>query len=303
VQYEAAQNFALQSINAVFNGEEINNNFVEAYGYLLDLDIDLSYKSHLLELPSVSAIMQTHEKIDFKKIYDAKEKLSKYLAVTYKEKLLSLYSSNHFPASIELDAISISKRAIKNRVLRILSALESEEIAELAKEQYEKSLTMTDRIVALDVLENMNAEFAELALKDFYNKYKEETLVMNKYFAIIASSKRDELLERVERLQLDAVYDEKVPNLVRSLIGSFARNYKYFHATDGSGYKFLANKIIELDKINPQMASSLSGSFKIYDKLIDNNKNMMQEELERVVSTQGLSNNTYEIINKILKKL
>ncbi|WP_297440908.1 aminopeptidase N [Sulfurimonas sp.] len=301
VQYEAAQNFALQSINALFNGENVNENFVEAYGYLLDLDIDLSYKAHLLELPSISAIMQTHDVIDFTKIYEAKEKLLKHLALRYKEKLLELYKANHEPKSVKLDASNMAKRALKNRVLKILSALENDEVSQLAKLQYENSLTMTDRIVALDILENIHAEFAQNALEDFYNRYKNETLVMNKYFAILASSGREELLDRVERLQLDEVYDEKVPNLVRSLIGSFARNYKHFHASDGSGYKFLADKIIELDKINPQMASGLASSFKIYDKLMDNNKTLISKELERVVSTQGLSKNTYEIINKILK--
>jgi aminopeptidase N len=301
VQYEAAQNFALQSINAVLNGEEVNTAFVEAYGHLLDLDTDRSFQAHLLELPTISAIMQTHEEIDFEKIYAAKEKLAKLLAAQYKDKLLTLYKENHIPASKDLDAQSIAKRAIKNRALRILSALADEEVAALAKEQYVHSVTMTDRIVALDVLENTHASFAATALADFYNKYRDNTLVMNKYFTILASSQRDELLDRVERLQLDEVYDEKVPNLVRSLIGSFARNYKHFHAADGSGYKFLAEKIISLDKINPQMASSLAGAFKIYDKLTDHNKKIMQKELERVVSTQGLSKNTYEIINKILR--
>jgi aminopeptidase N len=105
----------------------------------------------------------------------------------------------------------------------------------------------------------------------------------------------------VIELQKDDVYDEKVPNLVRSLIGSFARNYRYFHAKDGSGYKFLAIKIINIDKINPQMASALAGAFKIYNKMNEINKKLMKEQLECVVSTHGLSKNTFEIIDKILK--
>jgi len=211
-----------------------------------------------------------------------------------------MYRVNHFPSSTDLNAEDIAKRAIKNRALKMLSALEDEEIAGLAKEQYRSSLTMTDRVVALDILENIHAQFAEEALKDFYEKYKDETLVMNKYFAILASSGREELLERVEQLQFDKVYDEKVPNLVRSLIGTFSRNYKHFHNADGSGYKFLADKIIALDKINPQMASALASSFKIYDKLLDTNQELMKRELERVLATKDLSKNVYEIISKIL---
>ena len=300
-QYEATQNFALQTINRVMASEKIDKAFVEAYGYLLDLDVDLSYKALLLELPSVSSVMQLQEKIDFDKIYDAQDRLLKYIAQQFKQKLLAIYKENHFPSSTNLDAQSISKRAIKNRVLKILSALKNDEVAKLAQKQYEESLTMTDRIIALDVLENLHVSYTETALQDFYNRYKDETLVMNKYFAILSSSSRYDVLERVEKLQRDKVYDEKVPNLVRALIGSFARNHKYFHAKDGSGYKFLADKIIEIDKINPQMASGLCGAFKICNKMNKHNQDLMKKELSRVISTQGLSKNSFEIIDKILK--
>jgi len=245
--------------------------------------------------------MQTQEKVDFERIYDAKEQLLQNIAKEYEAKLLAIYHTNHFPDSTSLEADAIAQRAIKNRALKILSSLKSDAVAELAKKQYEESLTMTDRVVALDILENIHAAFADEALQDFYEKYKDETLVMNKYFAIIASADREELLERVEQMQLDKVYDEKVPNLVRSLIGSFSRNHKHFHKADGSGYKFLADKIIAIDKINPQMASALANSFKIYDKLHETHQQLMQKELKRVVSTHNLSNNTYEIINKILR--
>ena len=300
-QYEATQNFALQTINKLMASDEIDEKFVDAYGYLLDLDTDLSYKALLLELPSVSSIMQLQEKIDFNEIYEAQDKLLKHIAQKFKNKLLDIYKQNHIPLSISLEAEHIAKRAIKNRALKILSALKTDEIAQLAQNQYDNSLTMTDRIVALDVLENLHVEYAETALQNFYDKYKGETLVMNKYFAILASSSRYDVLERVQRLQRDKVYDEKVPNLVRSLVGSFSRNHKYFHAKDGSGYKFLADKIIAIDKINPQMASGLCGAFKVCDKMNEHNQNLMKKELSRVVSTQGLSKNSFEIIDKILK--
>jgi len=299
-QYEATQNFALQTINKLIASDEMNEAFVEAYGKLLDLDVDLSYKALLLELPSVSAIMQLQKEIDFEVIYDAQDKLLKHIAQKFKNKLLEIYKQNHIPASTNLDADYIAKRAIKNRALKILSALKNDEVAELAQKQYEESLTMTDRIVALDVLENLHVSYAEIALQDFYDKYKDETLVMNKYFAILASSSRYDVLERVEKLQRDKVYDEKVPNLVRSLVGSFARNHKYFHAKDASGYKFLADKIIAIDKINPQMASGLAGAFKIYPKMNKQNRELMRKELERILATEALSKNVYEIISKIL---
>ena len=246
--------------------------------------------------------MQLQKEIDFEEIYAAQDKLLKHIAQKFKNKLLDIYKQNYMPASIKLEAEYIAKRAIKNSVLKILSALKNDEVAQLAQKQYEESLTMTDRIVALDVLENLHVSYAQTALQNFYDRYKDETLVMNKYFAILASSSRYDVLERVEKLQRDKVYDEKVPNLVRSLVGSFARNHKHFHAKDGSGYKFLADKIIAIDKINPQMASGLCGAFKVCDKMNKHNQDLMKKELSRVISTQGLSKNSFEIIDKILKQ-
>ncbi len=301
VRYESAQSFAVETIEAIMNAKEIDDEFVSAFGYLLDLDVDLSYKALLLELPTISTLMQRQEVIDFEPIYEAKEKLSKYLATTYKKKLLELYSTNHKPLNQKIDSLSMGERALKNRCLRLLSALESDDILDLVSSQYGESLTMTDRVVALDILENSSDTLSSIALSDFYSKYKDDTLVMNKYFSILSASEREGTLDRVIALQNDEVYDEKVPNLVRSLIGVFARNYKHFHSKDGSGYKFVADKIIEIDKINPQMASGLCAAFKIYEKLTQTNKKMMKIELKRVISTHSLSKNVYEIISKILK--
>ncbi|QOP40842.1 aminopeptidase N [Sulfurimonas marina] len=301
-KYEAAQEFAISILFKLMEDIESDiSEYLEAFGALLELDTDLSYKALLLELPSISTLMQKQDVVDFEPLYKAKDKLSYEVAKKYEAKLLKLYFQNHEPLNSALDSKSIAKRALKNRVLSLLSALESKEIAAVAKEQYEHSLTMTDRITALDVLESIDAELSEIAFNDFYNRYKNNTLVMNKYFALLAASPREGVLDRVMALQNDEVYDEKVPNLVRSLIGVFARNYKYFHAKDGYGYKFLSDKIIEIDKINPQMASALSGAFKIYPKMIESNKKLMKATLECIVSTQGISKNTFEIVSKILK--
>ena len=300
IKYEAAQSFAVQTLESMIAGADIDPEFIESFGHVMALDIDLAYKALLLELPSVSTLMQRQDEVDFEPIYTAKEKLVKVLAVKYHDELLSLYTKYH-ECEAKLDSRSMGKRSLKNRVLRILAGGESEALALLAKKQYEEAQSMSDRVTALDILENSHAEYAQNALYDFYTKYKSETLVMNKYFSILAASHRTGTLGRVKVLQNDAVYDAKVPNLVRSLIGVFARNYKYFHAKDGTGYTFVADEIIEIDKINAQIASGLAGAFKIYTRMNGVNKALMKKELERVVSTQSLSKNTFEIISKILK--
>jgi aminopeptidase N len=301
VRYESAQSFGLESIQTMMRGGAIDESYVEAFGYVLESEMDLSFKAHLLEFPSVSAIMQQEEEIDFEKIYEAKERLQKYIATIYKDKLIELYKIYHHPLNKALDAQSISHRAIKNRALKILSALGDDEVALMANAQYRDSVTMTDRIVALDILENISPFYAVTSLEHFYNRYKEDTLVMQKYFSILAASHREGTLDRVMALQNDDSYNELVPNLVRSLVGVFSRNYKYFHAKDGYGYKFVADKIVHIDKINPQMASALAGAFKVYKKLNHKNKELMRVELERILAEVSLSKNVYEIVSKILK--
>nr|WP_321268134.1 aminopeptidase N [uncultured Sulfurimonas sp.] len=301
VRYESAQSFAVETLEEMMESGVVDKEFLDAYAYILDLDIELSYKALLLEFPSISTLMQRQKVVDFVPIYLAKDRLEREVATLYKDKLQEIYRQNHKPKNTALDALSMGERAIKNRVLKILSALESREVIDMVQKQYEESLTMTDRVVALDILENITSSEGEIALNDFYNRYNDDTLVMNKYFSILAASNRKGTLERVKALQNDEVYDEKVPNLVRSLIGVFARNYKYFHAKDGSGYSFVADKIIEIDKINAQMASGLASAFKIYERLNSENKELMKKELNRVVKTPSLSKNVYEIISKILK--
>ncbi|MFT7859470.1 MAG: aminopeptidase N [Sulfurimonas sp.] len=300
-KYEAAQEFAVQSVFELIDDQELSETYVANYGLLLDQKLDPSYKALLLELPSITALMQKQEVVDFEPLYKAKEYLEYELAKKHEAALLKLYFEYHEPKNVELDSRAIGNRALKNIALKLLSKLKSQEVLAIAKEQYENSLTMTDKIAALDVIESIDAELSAVVFGDFYKEYSNNTLVMNKYFALLAASPREGVLERVKELQKDPVYDEKVPNLVRSLIGVFTRNYKYFHAKDGKGYKFLSEKIIEIDKFNPQMASALAGAFKIYPKMTESNKNLMKDALECVVSTQGISKNTFEIINKIFK--
>ncbi|MBD3824048.1 MAG: DUF3458 domain-containing protein, partial [Epsilonproteobacteria bacterium] len=301
-RYEAAQNYAIATIERLMAGKGVDSAFVDAYGYLLGLDLDLSYKALLLELPNITTLMQRQEVVDFEPIYAAKEALELELATVHKAKLLELYNAFHMPSDDSLSAESMGKRALKNGVLKLLSTSKDEAVLQMAKEQYENSITMTDRIAALDILENNSASLSATALADFYARYKNDTLVMNKYFAILAASSREGVLDRVMALQNDPAYSEVVPNLVRSLIGVFARNYKYFHAKDGLGYKFIAQKVLDIDKINPQIASGLCSAFKIYEKLNRTNKDLMRTELECIVSTHSLSKNVYEIVSKILKK-
>ena len=303
-RYEAAQEYALEVMEAIMEGNAVDPLYVEAYGHLLaDEKIDLMFKSQLLELPSVSVLMQRQEIIDVVPIYEARKRLKRILAEHFFKTMLKMYDGLYEPENVSLDATSMGKRTLKNILLSMMMTLNEASVAGRCKAQYKDAKTMTDRICALDLLENTQGESAEAALQDFYTRYADDMLVMNKYFSILAASERDGTIDRVRALENDPVYDRKVPNLVRSLIGVFARNYLHFHAPSGDGYRFVADKIIELDAINPQIASGLTGAFKLYEKMNPHNKPAMGKALNRILQTESLSKNVYEIVEKILGEI
>jgi len=302
-RYEAAQEFALEVIFELMRSQtKVNETYLDAFGAVLkDKGIDLMLKSQILELPSMNVIMQAQEVINVEAISKAKKVLKEAICERYDNEMQALYIELHDPFNSDINSLNMAKRAFKNLLLSYLvSSQKSDKIA-LAELQYQQSVTMTDRIAALDLLENHAPKEAEAYLNEFYEEYHGDTLVMNKYFSILAAADREDVLDRVQVLQNDPVYDVKVPNLVRSLIGVFARNMPHFHASTGAGYHFIADKIIELDSINPMIAAGLAGAFKSYPRLGILHHELMCNELQRILLTEKLSKNVFEIVEKILK--
>lgn len=302
VRYEASQRFGMETLEEMMDGAEASEHFIESFGVILrDTSMDNMFKAQLLELPTITALMQRQKEIDVERIVSATESLKKVLASRYRDECMSHIEALYDPSHCSIDGESIGRRALKNRLLALVMSLEEENIAQMCKHYYDASLSMSDRLSALELLENYAPETALLAYEDFYARHAHEPLLMNKYFAIRASSRREGTLERVIELQRDPAFDLKVPNLVRSLIGSFARNPIGFYHSSGAGYAFVADKIIELDPLNPQIASGLAGAFKNYGKLSSEDKIVMGRELEKIKNHPNLSNNVYEIISKILQ--
>ena len=300
-RYEATQKAAMKALQTFIEEGVIDSAYLKSFGTILeDETLGLESKAFMLELPSLSVMMQEQEVIDVAPISKARSELKKAIAGAYRGPLLALYAKYHKPQNSALDAQSMGERAIKNAALNYLMSLEDEALSRLCLKQYEESVTMTDRIVALDLMENFAADLAEAPLRHFYERYKENTLVMNKYLSVLAASEREGTIDRVQALQHDPVYDVKVPNLVRALLGVFARNAVAFHAPTGHGYAFLAEKVIELDTINPQIASGLAGAFRSYSRLNPENRALMKEALEMILNEKEISKNVYEIVEKIL---
>jgi aminopeptidase N len=302
VRYEASQVFAMETLEAMMRGLEIDDRFIDAYGKILaDTSLEVMFKAELLALPTINTMMQRQEVLDIVEIVKALEALKKEISVKHGQRLVQEFHRCSDPKNSNIDGHSMGRRALANRVITMLACLRDDATKELIEQYYHQSISMSSRLVALDALENYYPDVAYKALSDFYGQHSHETLVMNKYLALLASSQRSGVLQRVEALQEDEVFDVGVPNLVRSLYGSFSRNHKAFHDVSGSGYVFMADKILAMDVLNPQIASGLCGAFKSYGKLSSLQKAKMAIELERIKNHEGLSNNVYEIVSKILE--
>jgi len=299
VRYEAAQTFAKTTLQEMLRGEPVHPEFLASFGHILeDESLDLQFKAQLLTLPTVTMMTQLQREIDVAPVIAAHDALRRAIATAYLEPMREMYKMLHRPKHTGLDAEGVGERALKNRLLDYLTSLNTPEGVECLLSQYRESLTMTDRLCALQLLENEAPEAAMAPMRDFYAAYSSNMLVMTKYFGVIASSSRPGLLARVKEAMTDPAFDIKVPNLVRSLIGTFARNPRHFHAEDGSGYAFIADMIIQLDAINPMIAAGLAGAFKTYNRMNEASKGLMKTALEKVLAHEGLSKNVYEIVEK-----
>ena len=161
---------------------------------------------------------------------------------------------------------------------------------------------MTDRIAALSVLTDINQPQREEAFDDFYERYKNYPLVVDKYFSLQAVAVRPDIINCLNKLKQHPDFNIKNPNRVRSLYAAFTMNNPVgFHAVDGSGYTFLGDAVVELNSINPQIAARLLTPLREWRRYTPDRREKMQATLERILETPNLSPDVFEIASKSLK--
>jgi aminopeptidase N len=306
-RYEAAQVLGSSLLETLIldvqNNKELklDEDYIEAYGKLLaDTSIDDAFKAMAIIVPTEGSMHQKQNPIDFESTHIAREFMATELAKAHKSKMMEIYDSLNIEKEYALDPKSMGERNLKDAILGMLMSIKDDEIEAKCFTQFTNATNMTDELSALSQLTHNDAAKKEDALKSFYQKWNSETLVMQKWLSVQGSSPSADTSIKVKNLLTDDVYDNTVPNLVRSLIGAYASNTKHFHNKDGSGYKFIADQIIEIDKLNPQMGSRLASAFRYYKKLQEDNKVLVKAELERILAVKDLSKNVFEIISKTL---
>ena len=202
---------------------------------------------------------------------------------------------------IRPDAASSGQRALRNLCLSYLMELNEETSFALCTAQFEQADNMTDTMAALSALASHESGQRQDFLDRFYQKWSQEPLVVDKWLAVQAASRLPGTLENVKRLTNHPAYDIRNPNKVFSLIRIFGANQVRFHAADGAGYAFLADQIIQLDPLNPQIAARIARCFDRWKKFDTGRQKHALEALKRIRSTPDLSTDTTEVVARALQ--
>ncbi len=307
-RYDASQQLAqqmlLNMVQQLSKGEELklDQDFVDAFGELVeDANSDSAWRALALMLPSEAVLADIQPVSAIAANHHVREYALTELAIMYKERLRGLYHLLYSIDPYRFTAEEAGRRSLRNSCLTYLMQLNEPEEIERCYKQYKTADNMTDCFHALALLANIDHPYRRQALDDFYNQWQHDTLVMNKWLAAQAASKLPETLEHVKELMQSPVFDITIPNLVRSLLGTFVGNLAHFHAADGSGYTFIADQILKVDPFNPQAAAGLCQGFRRYPKIDPMRQEAMKPHLERILAEPKLSKNVYEVVFKSLE--
>jgi aminopeptidase N len=227
--------------------------------------------------------------------------LRRAIAERLKDDFLAAYHGNASNRPYTPVPAETARRRLRNVALSYIGALGDAESIALCAEQARTADNMTDEMGALAVLNDLDDPARAAALDAFFERWKDDALVIDKWFALQAMSSLPGTLNAVDKLLGHPAFSIKVPNKVRALIGAFCQgNPLRFHAADGSGYAFLADRVIELNAINPQVAARLVGAFGQWRRYDTDRQAKMRAALERIVRTEGLSPDVFEIASKSL---
>ena len=276
--------------------------YVTAIGELLiDDGLESAFVAEAILPPSEAYVCDQMDVVDVEAVHWAREHLRQTIAQRHFEPLLALYHTHTDNHPYAPDAADSGRRSLRNTALYFLTALDDTKMLTLCVEQYRNADNMTDRMAALALLADIDSSARVEALKDFYDRWQDDALVVDKWFSLQATSSLIDTLDNVKKLQFHDAFSLHNPNRVRALIGAFvSANALRFHRADGAGYRFLADRVLELDQLNPQVAARLLSPFGQWCRFDTTRQALIKSQVERVLNKDGLSRGTYEIASKTL---
>ncbi|TLP55076.1 MULTISPECIES: aminopeptidase N [Pseudomonas] len=311
-RWEAGQQLSVQVLQELIGQYQrgqaltLDQRLITALGTVLgNQALDAAMVAEMLSLPGEAYLTEISQVVDVDAIHAAREFARQQIAEQLFDALWARYQANREVSrntAYVAAAEHFARRSLQNIALSYLMLTGKPQVLEATLEQFEHCDNMTERLTALAVLVNspFEAERAN-ALESFAEHFKDNPLVMDQWFSVQAASSLPGGLARVQALMQHPAFTLKNPNKVRALVGAFAgQNLVNFHAADGSGYRFLADLVIELNALNPQIASRQLAPLTRWRKYDDARQVLMKGELERILASGALSSDVYEVVSKSL---
>ncbi|SDK01973.1 aminopeptidase N [Pseudomonas delhiensis] len=311
-RWEAGQQLSVQVLQELIGQHQrgeplvLDERLLSAFHTLLqDNALDQAMVAEMLSLPSEAYLTELSEVADVEAIHAAREFARQRIAEALREPLWQRYQANREisrKTPYVAEAEHIARRSLQNIALSYLMLVGGDEVLAACLEQYESCDNMTERLTALAVLVNSPYDDEKAkGLEMFADYFKDNPLVMDQWFSVQAGCTLPGGLERVQALMGHPAFTLKNPNKIRALIGAFAnQNLVNFHRADGAGYRFLADQVITLNALNPQIASRLLAPLTRWRKYAPARQGLMRAELERILASGELSSDVYEVVSKSL---
>jgi aminopeptidase N len=305
-RWDAGQQYATQVMLGLINADELEQTaavgaLLSAIGSVLDnRSIDAALKAEMLSLPGEKFLAEQCTPVDVQRIHEVREFVRGEIATRFEPQLKEIYQSLGRGDEYSIDPDSIGKRSLKNICLAYLTQLQRDEYFTLAQAQFDQASNMTDQMGALGAMSDYKGPVRDAMLQSFYRQWSDTALVVDKWFSVQASAQHPDALRDILALEQHEAFNLTNPNRARSLIGALQANSPVFHDPSGDGYAFLADKVIELDGFNPQIASRMAGAFLNWKKLIPELGEKMKQQIQRIQAKPDLSTDVAELVNSCL---
>lgn len=308
-KWDAGQRVVRAALSEAYNTPYLSNwslqdDVVTAFRHVLqDETLDYALRAELLMPPSFEEVVSGLSNIDVERWEEARDAFRERLAEALMPEISNMYAKLNQAEDHAMHGEAYARRALKQVCLWLMMKSKPEDALAQCQAQFEQARTMTDQVGCLSLLVNAPDEAVQkTAIAQFYEQWHDDELVLDKWFALQASSESEDALARVDALLDHPDFDLKKPNKVRAVIGAFCQNNpRHFHAADGSGYAFLTERLLEVDKLNPQISARLATPFTRWQRFDRVRQQHMLAQLERL-SAENLSADLREIVNKSLAK-
>jgi aminopeptidase N len=302
VRWESGQQFSasvlLDMVAAIQAGDQpaLDPALVEAMASALEQEP--AFAAEVLALPGESTLADRMDVVDVDAIHAARDTARTAIGQALGGKLRALYDRLTDTSGYTIDGPAIGRRSLRNTCLSYLVASGDAAAVRLAKAQFDAGQNMTDVLAALGILSGVDCTERVEALAAFYQAWRSDPLVLDKWFGIQAFSPLPDTVRAVEGLKTHPDFDLRNPNRIRALVGSFAGNQVRFHDPSGSGYRLYTDTIIQLDPANGQVAARMVSPLGQWRRFDAERQRLMNGELQRILALPGLSRNTFEMVSK-----